>query len=264
MTTPPTPPPEPEEEPHFASWALPVSKLKTEDISSEAINLNVNGRRLTGPIQGFGQMWQKTYKVRLPGVSLTPHEIVDVWRKNFGSYWPKENKFYGSVIGIAPGEVAVLNLAGPGGITGPGGAPLVSTGVLVIYADDVSFSFMTPEGHMFAGMITFSAAEEEGAPVVQIQVLIRASDPMYELGCRVGVVHKTEDSQWHGTLTNLAAHFGVRDSKVEQKNTLVDPRVQWGEAKNVWHNAAIRTGLYLMAAPLRWVRQLGKPGGSKS
>jgi hypothetical protein len=44
----------------------------------------------------------------------------------------------------------------------------------------------------------------------------------------------------------------------------VDPRVQWSEAKNVWHNAAIRTGLYLMAAPLRWVRQLGKPGGSKS
>jgi len=118
MTTQPTPP-EPEEEPHFASWALPVSKLKTEDISSEAINLNVNGRRLTGPIKGFGQMWQKTYKVRLPGVSLTPHEIVDVWRKNFGSYWPKENKFYGSVIGIAPGEVAVLNLAGPGGIRGP-------------------------------------------------------------------------------------------------------------------------------------------------
>ena len=264
MTTQPTPPPEPEEEPHFASWALPVSKLKTEDISSEAINLNVNGRRLTGPIQGFGQMWQKTYKVRLPGVSLTPHEIVDVWRKSFGKFWPKENKFYGSVIGIAPGEVAVLNLAGPGGIRGPGDTPFVSTGVLVIYADDVSFSFMTPEGHTFAAMITFSAHEEDGAPVAQVQVLIRASDPLYELGCWLGVVHRMEDAHWHATLTNLAAHFGVQNAKVEQKNRLVDPRVQWSEAKNIWHNAAIRTGLYLMAAPLRWVRQLGKPGGSKS
>ena len=28
---------------------------------------------------------------------------------------------------------------------------------MVIYADDESFSFMTPQGHMFAGMITFSA-----------------------------------------------------------------------------------------------------------
>jgi len=264
MTPQPIPPPEPEEEPHFASWALPVSKLKTEDISSEAINLNVNGRRLTGPIQGFGQMWQKTYKVRLPGVSLTPHEIVDVWRKSFGKFWPKENKFYGSVIGIAPGEVAVLNLAGPGGIRGPGDTPFVSTGVLVIYADDVSFSFMTPEGHTFAAMITFSAHEEDGAPVAQVQVLIRASDPLYELGCWLGVVHRMEDAHWHATLTNLAAHFGVQNAKVEQKNRLVDPRVQWSEAKNIWHNAAIRTGLYLMAAPLRWVRQLGKRGGSKS
>ncbi len=253
MTTPPTPPPEPEEEPHFASWALPVSKLKTEDISSDAINLNVNGRRLTGPIQGFGQMWQKTYIVRLTAVKLTPHEIIDVWKKNFGSFWPKFNRFYGSVIGIAPGEVAVLNLAGPGGIRGPGDTPLVSTGVLVIYADDVSFSFMTPEGHMFAGMITFGVAEAEGAPVAQIQVLIRASDPIYELGCRVGVVHKTEDAQWHATLANLAAHFGVRDAKVKQKNTLVDPRVQWGEAKNIWHNAAIRTGLYLPITLMRRV-----------
>jgi len=234
-----------DENPHVGSWALPVSKLKTEDVPREAVNLNVDGRRLTGPLKGFGQMWQKTYLVRLPGVKQSPAEIINAWKKNFGSFWSKSNRFYGSVIGIAPGEVALLNLAGPGGMTGPGGAPLISTGVLVIYADDVSFSFMTPEGHMFAGMITFSVDEEEGGPVVQIQVLIRASDPIYELGCRVGVVHKTEDAHWRATLTNLAAHFGVRDATVEQKNTLVDPRVQWGEAKNIWHNAAIRTGLYL-------------------
>jgi hypothetical protein len=259
MSTQPTPPPEPEEEPHVASWALPVSKLKTEDISAEAINLNVDGRRLTGPIKGFGQMWQKTYSVRLRGVKLTPHEIVNAWKKNFGAFWPKVNRFYGSVIGIAPGEVAVLNLAGPGGVTGPGGAPLVSTGVLVIYADDVSFSFMTPEGHIFAGMITFSAHEDEGgAPVAQIQVLIRASDPIYELGCRVGVVHKTEDAHWRTTLTNLAAHLGAQNAKVEQKDSLVDPRVQWGEAKNIWHNAAIRTGLYL---PVALAKRVFKRGG---
>ena len=256
MSTQPTPPPE-EENPHVASWALPVSKLKTEDVPAGAVNLNVDGRRLTGPIKGFGQMWQKTYKVRLAGVSLTPHEIADVWRKNFGKFWPKENKFYGSVIGIAPGEVAVLNLAGPGGITGPGGAPLVSTGVLVIYADDVSFSFMTPEGHTFAAMITFSAHEEDGAPVAQVQVLIRASDPLYELGCWLGVVPRMEDAHWHTTLTNLGAHFGVPNAKVEQKNTLVDPRVQWSEAKNIWHNAAIRTGLYL---PVALVKRMFRRG----
>ncbi|MEK7787015.1 MAG: hypothetical protein AAB658_16550, partial [Chloroflexota bacterium] len=241
MTMQSIPPPELEEEPHVASWALPVSKLKTEDIPREAVNLNVDGRRLTGPLKGFGQMWQKTYSVRLPGVKQSPAEVINAWKKNFGSFWSKGNRFYGSVIGIAPGEVALLNLAGPGGLTGPGGAPLISTGVLVIYADDISFSFMTPEGHMFAGMITFSAADEEGGPVAQIQVLIRANDPIYELGCRLGVVHKTEDVHWHTTLTNLATHLGAQNINIEQKNTLVDPRVQWSEARNIWHNAALRT-----------------------
>jgi hypothetical protein len=256
MSAQPSSPPE-DENPHVASWALPVAKLKTEDVPREAVNLNVDGRRLAGPLKGFGQMWQKTYSVRLPGVKQSPAEIINAWKKNFGSFWPKGNRFYGSVIGIAPGEVALLNLAGPGGVTGPGGAPLISTGVLVIYADDVSFSFMTPEGHMFAGMITFSVAEEEGGPLAQIQVLIRASDPIYELGCRLGVVHKTEDAHWHTTLTNLAAHFGAQSVEVEQKNILVDPRLQWSEAKNIWHNAALRTALYMPVALTKKVFKRG-------
>jgi hypothetical protein len=94
----------------------------------------------------------------------------------------------------------------------------VSTGVLVIYVDDESFSFMTPEGHIFAGMITFSAYTEEGGAVcAQIQALIRANDPLYELGARVGIVHSMEDEHWHTVLTNLAAHFNVQD-KVLQVN----------------------------------------------
>ena len=254
MTTPATQPtlvPD-DENPHVASWALPVFRLKSEDISAEAVNLNVDGRRLTGPLKGFGQLWQKTYSVRLPGVKLTPQEIVNAWKKNFGVFWPKGNRFYGSLIGIAPGEVAVLNLAGPGG------APFISTGVLVIYADDISFSFMTPEGHIFAAMITFSAFQEEaGGPLAQVQLLIRAMDPIYELGCRLGVVHKIEDAHWHATLTNLAAHFGVQSATVEQTNTLVDPRLQWGEAKNIWHNAAIRTALYM---PVTLVKKVFKRG----
>ena len=32
----------------------------------------------------------------------------------------------------------------------------LSTGVMVMYVDDESFAFALPEGHMFAGWITFS------------------------------------------------------------------------------------------------------------
>jgi hypothetical protein len=224
-----------------------VGKLKVGDVPAEAINLNVEGKQLTGPLKGFGQMWQKTYWVRLSGCTSTPQELITVWKAEFPNFWPTGNQFYAPLTSIQPGEVAVLNLAGPGGVTGPGGMPVISTGVMVIYADDVSFSFMTPEGHILAGMITFSAYEEDGCAVAQVQALIRAYDPLFELTFRLGIGHKTEDDFWQATLRSLAARFGV-NGHPQQRTTLVDPRVQWSEAKNLWHNAGIRTALYLPVA----------------
>ncbi len=206
-----------------------------------------------GPLQGFGQLWQKTYKIRLSGAQSTPAQVIKVWKDNFPSFWPKGNDFYAPLTGIRPGEVAVLNLAGPGGIRVPGGAPLISTGVIVIYADDKSFSFMTPEGHMFAALITFSAYEEAAATVAQVQALIRGNDPLYELGLRLGIIHRAEDDFWGSTLRNLAAYFGV-DGVVVQNVTCLDPRVQWSEAKNIWQNAAMRTAAYLVTIPFRRIR----------
>ena len=46
--------------------------------------------------------------------------------------------------------MALLDLAIGGGVK-------LSTGVFVLYADEESFTLMTPQGHMFAGWITFSA-----------------------------------------------------------------------------------------------------------
>ncbi len=235
------------------AWAQPVERLKVSDLQSGAVNLNVNGRRVTGPVQGFGQMWQKTYSIRLAGAPVSPQELIREWKEKFPSFWPAGNRFFGRAAAISPGQVAVLNLAGPGGITPPGGGPLISTGIMVIYADDVSFSFMTPEGHMFAGMITFSAEREEAELLVQIQALIRASDPLYELTFRMGMGHKMEDDFWLQTLRNLAAHFHAQASEPELRRVLVDPRLQWGEAGNLWHNAAIRTMFYTLGAPLRWL-----------
>ena len=50
----------------------------------------------------------------------------------------------------------------------------LSTGVMVLYADEESFTLMTPQGHMFAGWITFSAIEDGDDTVAQAQVLMRA------------------------------------------------------------------------------------------
>lgn len=231
-----------------ANWAKPVDHLQVSGVPSGGINLNVQGKQLSGPLRGFGQMWQKTYRVALTGQDVEPTRLISEWKANFPSFWPAGNNFYGKLGSINPGDVAVLNLSGPAKSS-------ISTGIMVIYADDESFSFMTPQGHIFAGMITFSGFEEEGTTVAQIQALIRASDPLFEIAARLGIVHKQEDIFWHGTLTNLARHFGVASPNVTQKDSIVDPRIQWGEAGNIWHNSAIRTGINL---PVRvWRRIFG-------
>lgn len=219
------------------SWAQPVDRMSVGEVPSEAINLNVAGRRPMSPLQGFGQLWQKTYRIELDDPSVSPETLITEWKGHFPEFWPSGNRFYGSVSGVAPGDVVVLNVAGPGGMR-------LSTGIRVIYADEESFSFMTPEGHMFAGMITFSSYEESGHTIAQIQALIRANDPVYELSFRLGFGHKAEDVFWQQTLKNLAAHLKTSGS-VSQRNVLVDKKVQWTEAKNVWQNAAIRTVIYM-------------------
>lgn len=223
-------------------WARPVERLHVAGVPEEALNLNVEGRALTGPLRGFGQMWQKRYRVGL-GDAVQPRELIGVWKSRFSDFWPEGNRFYGPLTGIAPGEVAVLNLSMPGRV------PL-STGVMVIYADEESFTFMTPQGHMLAAWITFSAFEENGGTVAQAEALLRATDPLSEVGLRL-FGHKREDAFWQHTLRALAAHFGVQ-AEVSQEVTCVDPRLQWSQAGNIWHSAALRTPLY---APLHWLRR---------
>jgi hypothetical protein len=230
-----------------AFWAKGVSTLKVGEVPAEAVNLNVTGRRVVGPMQGFGKMWQKTFRVELAGAEVAPVEVIRTWKTNFQRFWPERNWFYGPLTGIAPGEVALLNLALPGRMK-------LSTGVLVLYADDESFTLMTPEGHMLAGWITFSAVAEDGVTVVQIQALERTNDPLYELGYVLGG-NRLNSRFWFQTAENVARYFGV-EPQVDTQVVCVDSRRQWRKAGNVRHNAAARTFLWTVATPLRW---LGRP-----
>ena len=228
------------------SWAKSVARLEVTDVPDGAVNLNVDGRRLASPIQGFGKMWQKTYQVRVPAERASATHLIATWKENFREFWPEGNHFHGALTGIAPGDVALLNMTLPGRMK-------LSTGVMVLYADDESFTLMTPQGHMFAGWITFSASEEDGQTVAQAQVLMRASDPIFEMGLTMGG-HRQEDRFWQHTLTSLAAHFG-HEGEVDTKVVCVDKKRQWSKWTNVWHSAAIRSTLYTMGAPVRLFRR---------
>jgi hypothetical protein len=232
------------------NWAKPIEQLDVKDdaVPTDGINLNVEGWQVNGPIQGFGRMWRKRHFVHLTGTSVTPAEVVQTWKEHFGEFWPKGNRFFGPLTGIAPGEVAVLNL----NLMVPGGTKL-STGVLVLYADEESFTLMTPEGHIFSGWITFSAHEENGVTVAQAEILMRASDPVYEIGM-ILFGHRLENRFWEQTLQNVAAYFGVQ-TKATTTVECVDTSYQWRRVTNVWHNAAIRTAIYIATTP---VRRLGR------
>jgi hypothetical protein len=231
------------------SWATKVDRLQVEKRDGVR-GTNVSGRRLTSPIQGFGKMWQKTYTTNL-GAAATPKEVIATWKAHFPEFWPKGNRFAGALAGISPGDVALLDLS-------MGGVKL-STGVFVLYADDESFTLMTPEGHMFAGWISFSAEDVGAGTVVQAQVLMRANDPLYEMGLTFGGHHK-EDIFWSQTLSALANRFAIAKPAIEIKSVCVDRKRQWRHARNTWHNAMIRSVLQTVSHPFGGGNQSGRGG----
>ncbi|MDD5094799.1 MAG: hypothetical protein PHV74_10540, partial [Dehalococcoidia bacterium] len=229
-------------------WAKPVSRLTVPPMPPEAINRNMKGLRVVGPVEGFGQLWQKVYRLRVSKTGITPEDAIKALTKNFPSFQPPYNRFYPMPAGIQPGEVVAIDSSTPGGP--------VSTGVMVLYADERSFTFITPQGHPESGWVTFSAFRTEGETVVQILGLARANDPLFEAAFRV-VGSKMQVKIWTHVLTSLATHLGVSpDITVEP--TCVDAKMQWSQAGNIWYNAQIRTLIYM---PFRW---LGNRGGKKT
>jgi hypothetical protein len=224
------------------NWATGSGPLAVNANSVDALQKawGISGRRVTGPMQGFGKLWQRTYTCAL-GTAVTPVQAIGEWRAHFGEFWPRGNRFYGALEGIRPGDVAPISVAAGGGLK-------LTTGVLVLYADDESFTFMTPEGHMFAGMITFSSyVGEDGVTQLQTQVLIRPNDPLYELG--MPIMRHMEDRFWAATMRNLAARLGTADPAVDVVSVVVDRKRLWHNAGNIRYNAGIRSVLHMMAAP---------------
>jgi len=222
-----------------ANWATKVDRLQVGP--REGVRgTNVAGRRLMGPVQGFGKMLQKTYRMDV-GAGIQPTEAIAVWREHFPEFWPAGNRFAAPLTGIRPGEVALLDVAVGAGVK-------LSTGVMVLYADAESFTLMTPQGHMFAGWITFSAERSDDSTRVQAQALFRANDPLYEVGLLLGGARK-EDRFWIATLEALGRRLGVESPAVTVHANWVDTRRQWRNAGNIWHNSLIRSMLQTVADP---------------
>jgi len=254
-TTEPTPnrepvPPAPAPSRDAANWAKPVDRLSAAGVSGAKVD-SVSGKRVSGPLQGFGQLWQKTFRVRLEGSDLTPEQVVAAWKDKFPTFWPKGSRFYAPLAGIAPGEVALLDVAPV-----PGSPVKLSTGVMVLYADDESFTFMTPEGHTLSAWITFSAFRDGDVTVAQAQALERTSDPFDELAYILGG-NRMNNNFWRDTLRNLGLAMGATDPEVDVQVVCIDKNRQWRQARNVRNSATLRTARHTITAPVRWITRRG-------
>lgn len=234
-----------------STWAAPTSRFSTADAPPGAKRLNIDGRRTIGALQGFGQLWKKTYRVRLTGSEMPATEVMNIWKRYFPMFHPRDNHFYPSFAGVAPGEMLYFDTTLPALPGLPGIIPVVSA-VMILYADDESFTVMTPEGFPVAGWNTFSVfTDADGTCVAQVQSLDRATDPIYEFGSRIMGGHRKQEETWQYVLTSLARYVGVESPRVSVERECMDPNVQWRHAGNVWHNAGVRTFFYALGTPVR-------------
>jgi hypothetical protein len=209
----------------------------------------IKERPVTGPDAGFGQLWRKTYRIPFRDSSATAREIIATWKRRFPDFWPPGNDFFAPLRGIQPGEMAVIKVDMPG-------PAQLTTGVYVLHADDVSFSLLTPKGHMFAGKIDFRAKDSSDGAIVEVEILLRANDPLYEIGLKLGGA-KHEDEFWEQTLQRLGAAFGV-SAPVSTTIELVDKHRKWANIGNIRYNDGIRSGFRGVTRPMRWgLRRLG-------
>ncbi len=230
------------------SWAAPIDRLETAP--GQAPLDTVRGRRPVGALQGFGQLWHKTFRVTIrpqtESGEADAHAVIAYWKAHFPELWPRRNTFYPPAAGIAPNGVALLSLGVMPGIA-------VSTGIVVIYADDERFTYMTADGHPLAGWVTFSATDTPAGVVAEIDILTRGRNVLAELALVFGG-HRQENDNWRSTLRSLAARLGTPDAPIETELVRLDGRRQWRLAANLRHDAGLRSALFCATAPLRWAR----------
>jgi hypothetical protein len=221
-------------------WSVPVDRIVVPTLPPEAINMNRKGRRIVGPVDGFGSLWQKTYRLSIDKKNLSPQNVIDILKKNFSNFQPDYNHFYPGNKEMVPGEVIAIDSSTPGGP--------VSTGVVVLYADNESITFITPQGHPESGWVTFSVYRDGNKLLAQILGLARANDPIYEIAFRT-VGSKMQIRIWTHVLESLAKYLEA-PAKVSIQPVCVDPAVRWSQLKNFWFNAQVRT---ILASPVWWI-----------
>ncbi len=196
-----------------------------------------------GPLPGFGKTWRKRYAISLDAAIATPSQVMEVLKRHLSHFAPRGNQSFEPFTHFNDRDVATMLSEAPEG-------ERLSTGATVLASDPVSLALLAPGGHGFSGCIGFVAAQTAGRVTVQVELFLRAADPLSELSYEING-HRRDDEFWSKTLGLLTAYFGV-DASVAIEIERLDDHYAWTQASNVLHNATLRSGFGQVATPVRW------------
>ena len=231
----------------LANWATAVRRLQVSQVPDGVDNINVDGRRVVGVIQGFGQLWRKTYRIRLDGAAVTPAEVIAVWKQRFASFWPADSRFH------SPEPAWCGGLVGPAAARPPasvqrGHDPVRRCGV--VHGHDCPRASACRLEHLQRLRRRRGHGRRGAGPHARRRPAVRAG---HDGVCSPdGGPPVAADPPQPGRLLWSPGPGQVSESAL-------DRRRQWSKAGNLWYNAAVRSALHTLAAQLRPHRPTSTP-----
>ena len=123
----------------------------------------------------------------------------------------------------------------------PGSPVKFSTGVMVLYADDESFTFMNPEGHALSAWITFSAYRDGDVTIAQAQALERTVRPVRRAGIHARRATGMNSRFWLQTLATWPATSVSRPRPSRPRSCASTSAASGGTPRNVRNSATLRS-----------------------
>jgi Domain of unknown function (DUF1990) len=156
------------------------------------------------PDDGHGPLFHRVYRTRIRETTMTPETVVEHVAADPDSVAPTEFASFKKVRGeegeMRVGDEYVVHMPGPW--DGP---------VRVVERTPTCFRLATLEGHLEAGQIRFSAREENGMVVFEIESWARSAGPLVHLLYdRLRMAKEVQLHMWTSVLQRVAEVAGGR------------------------------------------------------
>ena len=174
---------------------------------------------------------------------------IATWKERFPTFWPKGARFYAPLAGIAPGEVALLDIPPGPGLAGQaldrGHGHL--RGRRVVHVHDPRGPYAVGVDHLLR-----PSRPATGATVAQAQALERTSDPFDELAYMLGG-NRMNDRFWRHDAREPRPPRGRARTRGRDPDRVRRPESAVAPGRNVRNSATLRTARHTITAPVRWL-----------